>query len=226
MLEKLNWFYLTSLIALLLLIWKWSGLFLRKDHLLKSWDCLFLLSWIRALILSLLLKLLPRKLEPWFFRWSFLILRLLCIFINLLCGFAWNTVFMSGLVYLGVTWKLSYKNGYVELFALRLVPLLNPWLMAVMQPADIFSIGILVSTWYLSSELVPLPCTWRRSTRCSERFHNFSDSIPWCYQVVYLSSFFPCTARLWNFLPIECFSLTCYLSGFKFRTNRHLLSFS
>ena len=29
------------------------------------------------------------------------------------------------------------------------------------------------------------------------------------------NSFFPHTARLWNFLPIECFSLTYYLNGFK-----------
>ena len=29
-----------------------------------------------------------------------------------------------------------------------------------------------------------------------------------CYQDVYVNSFFPCTARLWNSLPIECFPLT------------------
>ena len=41
-LEKLSWFHLTSLITLMLLMWKWVGLFLRKNHLLKCWvDFLF-----------------------------------------------------------------------------------------------------------------------------------------------------------------------------------------
>ena len=41
---------------------KIEGLFLRKNHILKCWGCLFLLNLIGALILSLLLKLLLRKL--------------------------------------------------------------------------------------------------------------------------------------------------------------------
>ena len=40
MLEKCNWFCLTSLITLVLLMWKWMGLFLRKNHLLRCWGCL------------------------------------------------------------------------------------------------------------------------------------------------------------------------------------------
>ena len=39
-----------------------------------------------------------------------------------------------------------------------------------------------------------------------------------------VSSFFACTARLWNSLPIECFPLTYDLSGLKSRINRHLLT--
>ena len=64
MLEKLNWFDLASLITLVLLMWKWMGLFLRKKHLLRWWDWLSLLNWIGALTLCLLLKLPPRKLKP------------------------------------------------------------------------------------------------------------------------------------------------------------------
>ena len=55
-----------GLITLVLLIWKWMGLFSRKTHILRWWCWLSLLNWIGALILSLLLKLPPRKLEPWF----------------------------------------------------------------------------------------------------------------------------------------------------------------
>ena len=66
MLEKLIWFYLIGLVTLALLIWKWVGLFMRKNHLLRCWGSLSVLNWIGALTLSLLLKLSPRKLEPWF----------------------------------------------------------------------------------------------------------------------------------------------------------------
>ena len=39
MLGKLNWFHLTALIILALLMWKWMGLFLKKNHLLRYWGC-------------------------------------------------------------------------------------------------------------------------------------------------------------------------------------------
>ena len=112
MLDKVNWFHLTSLIALVLLMWKWMGLLLRKNRLLRCWDWLSLLNWISALTLSILLKLSPRKLEPRFIPWSFFHQRLLCIFLNPPYGHAWNTVVMSGLVLLVATWNcwISYKN--------------------------------------------------------------------------------------------------------------------
>ena len=72
---KLNKFHLTSLITLVLLIWKWMGLFLRKNYLLRCWGWLSFLNWIGVLTLSLLLKVPPRKLEPWFVLWSFFLLR-------------------------------------------------------------------------------------------------------------------------------------------------------
>ena len=37
----------------MLLMWKWIGQFLRKNHLLRCWDWLSLLNWIRVLRLSL-----------------------------------------------------------------------------------------------------------------------------------------------------------------------------
>ena len=60
----------------------------------------FLLTWIGAFGLTLLLKLRPRN----FIR-SFFLLRLLCISISLPFGLAWNTVVMSGLVLLVATSK-------------------------------------------------------------------------------------------------------------------------
>ena len=63
MLGKLSWFCLTGLITVVLLVWKWLGLLLRKNQLLRCWGWPSLLKWIGALTLSLFLKLPPRKLE-------------------------------------------------------------------------------------------------------------------------------------------------------------------
>ena len=70
---------------------------------------------------------------------------------------------------------------------------------------------------YLSelAQLVPLPYIWGSSTCYSDRLHGFSVTIPRCYKDLYVNSFFPRTARLWNYLPIECFLLIYDLNGFK-----------
>ena len=105
MLGKCNWFCLTGVIALVLLIWKWMGLFLKKNDLLQCWGWLSLLNWIWALQWSLLLKLPLRKLEPWFVLWSFFLLRLLCISITLPYSHVWNANVMSVLVLLVPNWN-------------------------------------------------------------------------------------------------------------------------
>ena len=79
MLEKLNLFHLTSQINLVLLMWKWMGLFSKKDHYLKCWDFFFFENRLGPFTLSLLLKLSPKKLEPWFVLWNFFLMRLLFI---------------------------------------------------------------------------------------------------------------------------------------------------
>ena len=77
------------------------------------------------------------------------------------------------------------------------------------------------------AQLAPLPFSWGRSSCYSNRFHDFSVTIPRCYKDVYVNSFFPHTARLWNSLPIQFFPLTYEIKGFKsnrhYRINRHLL---
>ena len=105
MLGKLNWFRLIGLITMVPLMWKWMGLFLRKNHLLRCWGWPSLLNWIGVLTLSLLLKLTPRKLEPQFVLWSFFLLRLLCISVNLPYAHVWNTVVTSRLVSPVATWN-------------------------------------------------------------------------------------------------------------------------
>ena len=56
----------------------------------------------------------------------------------------------------------------------------------------------------------------------SDRLHDFFVTIDIWYQDI--NSFFPHTARLWNSLPIECFSLTYNLSDFKSRIDRNKFS--
>ena len=74
------------------------------------------------------------------------------------------------------------------------------------------------------AQLVPLPYSRGRSTPYSDRLHDFFFTIPRYYKDVYVNSFFPRTARLWNSLPMECVPLTYDLSGFKSRINRYLLT--
>ena len=76
------------------------------------------------------------------------------------------------------------------------------------------------------AEVVPLPYSWRRSTHYFNRLHDFSVTVTRCYKVVYVNSFFPCTARIWDSLPIEWFPLTYDLNCFKSRINRHLSNVS
>ena len=56
------------------------------------------------------------------------------ISINLPYGHVWNTVVMSELVPLVATWtcRISYRNGYVGLLVLHLLPFLDPWLIVEM----------------------------------------------------------------------------------------------
>ena len=74
------------------------------------------------------------------------------------------------------------------------------------------------------AQLVPLPYSQGRSTHYSDRLHDSSVTILRCYKDVYVNCFFPRTGRLWNSLPIECFTLTFDLNGFKSRINKHLLT--
>ena len=62
-LGKLSWIRLTGLIITVLLMRKWMGLFLRKNHLLRCFGWPSLLNWISGLKLYLLLKLPPIKLK-------------------------------------------------------------------------------------------------------------------------------------------------------------------
>ena len=111
MLEELNLLHLTGLITLVWLMWKLMGLF--SVYLLRCWDCLSFLDWIRALTWSLLLELPPRKLEFWFNLFSIYLLSLFSMYISVLTWICW----------------INYRSKYVGLLVIHLVPLLNPWII-------------------------------------------------------------------------------------------------
>ena len=90
---------------------------------------------------------------------------------------------MSGLVLLVATWNcwISYKNGYVGLLVL-----LEPFLA---HRRNVASLSLFYRYHFgrCSSELaqlVPLPYSRGRSTRYSDRLHDFSVTIPRCYKDV------------------------------------------
>ena len=115
----------------------------------------------------------------------------------------------------------------------RICRITGPSLTASLEPLahcrNVASLSLFYSYYFgrCSSEvaqLVPLPFSRERSTRYSDRLHDFSVTIPRYYKDVYVNSFFHRIAKLWNSLPIECFPLTYDLSGFKSGINRHLLT--
>ena len=71
---------------------------------------------------------------------------------------------------------------------------------------------------------VPIPCSRRRSTRFSDRLHDFSVNVPKCYKIAYVNSFSLCTARFWNSLSPKWFPLTYDLNSRRSRVNRRVLS--
>ena len=73
------------------------------------------------------------------------------------------------------------------------------------------------------AQLDPLPFSQGRSTRYSDRLHDFSVTIPRYYKESMSTVTF--LAQLdSNSVPIECFPLIYNLNGVKSRINRNLLT--
>ena len=134
---------------------KW--MLLKKNHILRCWDSLSFLNWIGAPTLSLLLKQHPR---PCSAVWSFFLLRLLCISINLPYDLAWNNVFICWLVLLAGRYVTQTKKWMCRTVALLFVVSLEP----VTHRQNVASLSLFYRFYFgrcLSElpELVPLPIT-------------------------------------------------------------------
>ena len=128
------------------------------------------------------------------------------------------------------------RSCYLELLdklQKRICRTVGPSLVASLEPVahrrNVASLSLFYRYYFGScsselAQLVPLSFSGGKSTRYSDRFHHFSVTIPRLSKDVYVNSFFPRTARLWNSLSIECFPLTYNLNGFKSRLTRYLLT--
>ena len=128
-----------------------------------------------------------RKLELWFLLWSFF------------------RPYMESCCHV---WA-GAPRCYLEMLAIKL----QKWICRTVGPSlelfahywNVASLSLFCRHYFsrCSSELahmVPLPFYHGRSTRYSDRFYDFSVTIPRSYKDVYVNTFFPHTARLWNFL--------------------------
>ena len=224
MLEKLNWFCLTRLITLVLLIWKCMGLFLMKNHLLRCWGWLSHLNWIGALIS--IVKTVSTKIGVVIHFMKFLSAEFAL--------YLYKSTIHPFMEYFSHAWAgtPSYYLQLLDKLQKRICRTVGPSFATSLEPlTDRGNLATLIHfyRYYFVSlfelvQLVPLPYSRGRSTHYSDRMHDFFATIPRCYKDVYVSSIVPPTARFWNSLPVECFPLTYNLNGFKSRINRHILT--
>ena len=173
-----------------LLMWKWMGLFLRKNHLLRCWGWPSLLNWIGVLTLSLLLKLPPRKLE-------------LCSMKFLspeVALYLYKSTILPSMECCFHIWA-GVPSCYLQLLdnlQKRICRVVGPSLADSLEPLAHHRNAASLSLFYryyfgrCSSELaqlVPLTFSRGRSTCYSDRLNNFSATIPRCYKDVYVNSF-------------------------------------
>ena len=101
--------------------------------------------------------------------------------------------------------------GLLDKLQKRICKTFGPSLVASLEPLAHRRNAASLSLFYRSyfgkcssklAQLVPLPFSRGRSTRYSDRLHDFSVTIPRCYKDDYVNSFFTCTAKLLNYLPI------------------------
>ena len=136
MLGKLNWFCLTGLITLVLFLWKWIGLFGRKNHLLRCWGWLSPLNWIEAHTLSAV-KSDSKKIRALIRSMKFFSPELALYLYKSTIAHVWNTIVTSWLMPLVASWNCytSYQNKYAGLLVHHFLLPLNPWLIVEMWSA-------------------------------------------------------------------------------------------
>ena len=191
--EKLNYFHLTGLITPVLLMWKWMGLFLRKDNILRCWGWLSLLNWIGALTFYLLLKVLPRN-------WSLDLFYSMNFLSPEVTLYIYKSTIQPYMKHCCHVWA-GACGCYLELLDKLQKPMsrtVSPSLAVSLEPLahhqNVATLSLFYRYYFSRcsselAELVPLPFSWERST-FSYRLHDFSVAIPRCYKDIYIKRFF------------------------------------
>ena len=208
-------------------MWKWMGLFLRKNHLLRCWGWLSLSNCIGGSYIISIAKAASKKIGALILSMKFLSPEVVL--------YLYKSTIRRCMEYCCHVWAVA-PSCYLELLdklQKRICRTLGLSLSASLEPLphrrNVASLSLLYRYYFSKclselAELVLLPYSRGRSTRYCDRLYDFSVTIPRCYKDVYVNSFFPRTARLRNSLPIKWFPLTCNPSGFNSRINRHLLT--
>ena len=171
-------------------------------------------KWIGALTLSLLLKLTPIKLEPWFFLWSFF--------------FLYKSIMLQCMKHCCHVWT-GAPSWYLELLdklQRRICKRVDPSLAATLEPLahcrNVASLNLFYRYYFgrYSSELaqlVPLPYSWRKSLSLSPSL-SLVVCVCVCVCVCLYSStcwFLPAAQRLWHTWEVRINDLLlwvfCYL---------------
>ena len=149
---------------------------------------------------------------------KFFLQRLLCI--SIICHTALLGTLLSCLDWCSyLLLGIARSAARTDMLVLHLQPFLNPWFIIKCSYQNYF-----VGWSPQLAQLVLLPYSQGRPTCYSDRLHDFSVTISRCYKDIYVNSFFHYTARLCNYLAIECSPLTYDIAGFKSRFNRYLLT--
>ena len=107
---------------------KMDGSVLQEKQFLKILGRFSLLNSTGAPCIVSIAKTASKKVGALLYFLSFFFLSLLFMSVNVQYTLAWNTVVMFGLVLLTVTWicQINYRNRYVGVLVVPLLPLLNP----------------------------------------------------------------------------------------------------
>ena len=190
--QKRNRFGLTGLIKLVVLMWIWMGLFFRKNHLWRCWCWLSLLNRIGALYYSIA-KAASKRIGA-------LVCSTSC-FTPEIAHYLYKSTIQPCMEYCCLDWA-GAPSCYLELLyklQKRKYRTAGPSLAASLEPLahrrNVASLSLFYRHYFTrySSEmtkLVTLPYSRGRSTRYSDRLHDFFVTIPRCYKDVYVNSFF------------------------------------
>ena len=205
MLGKFNWFHLTALIRLVSIDVKMHGSALEEKSSFKMLGLTFSskLNW-GSFVISIA-KTASKKIGALICSMKFLspaVALYLC-----------KSTICPCMEYCCHVWT-SAPSCYLELLdklQKRICRTVGPSLVAFLEPSvhrqNVASLSLFYRCYFgrCSSEmvqLVPVPFSRGTSTHYSDRLHDFSVTTPRSYRDVYVNSFFPRIARLWNSLPI------------------------